>query len=119
MEINLKNIEEIIFFDKKVQAILPEFKSLFDQWVLSHRVSGLKQMAQHSVIELINSLSHEHIKKLSEYFNEDVYVNKLNKKLVDHYDCNIDDTGRLCEFSEYVGTTLFRKGNELKFTFWR
>jgi len=46
MEINLQNIEEIIFLDKKVQEHLPEYRYLFDQWNLAHRVSGLKQMAQ-------------------------------------------------------------------------
>lgn len=119
MEINLQNIEEIIFLDKKVQEQLPEYRYLFDQWNLAHRVSGLKQMAKHSALELMNGLGEVQLEKLQKYFGKPVFVNKLNNNLVDHYDCNIDDHERLCEFTEYGGLSLFRKGDELKFTFWR
>ncbi len=119
MEINLKNIEEIIFHDKKVQEKLPEYRYLFDQYNLAHRVSGLGQMAKQSVLELLNALDGNHLKKLENHFGETVFVNKLNNKLVDHYDCSIDNYERLCEFSEYGGIALYRHNNELKFTFWR
>lgn len=119
MEINLKNIEEIIFFDKNVQLLMPEFRHLFDQWRLSHRVSGLGQMAKHSIFELMNSLETVHIEKLEEHFGEKIFINKLNKNLVEHYDCNTEDCNRLCEFSEFIGLALYRNGNDLKFTFWR
>lgn len=119
MEINLQNIEEIIFLDKKAQEQLSEFRYLFDQWNLAHRVSGLRQMAQQSTLELLNGLGNTQLDKLEKYFGQPVFVNKLNKNLVDHYDCSIHEQDRLCEFSEYGGMTLYRKGDDLKFTFWR
>jgi hypothetical protein len=119
MEINLKNIEEIIFFDKQVQHLLPEFRHLFDQWVLAYRNSGLKPLAKSSVFELMNNLDDSHIKKLENYFGKSIFINKLNHKTVDHYHCNMDQSERLCEFSDYQDLCLYRKGNDLNFTFWR
>ena len=119
MEINIQNIEEIIFLDKKAQEHLPEFRYLFDQFNLAHRASGLGQMAKHSAMELLNKIAETHLVRLEEHFGEPVFVNRLNNKLVDHYDCSVDDHGRLCEFSEYGGMALHRNMDELKFTFWR
>ena len=119
MEINLKNIEEIIFFDNKVQSLFPEFRFIFDQWKLGLRVSGLKQLSQQSVLELMDNLGEKELEKLSNYLGKTVSIGKLNAKVVDHYDCNIIEHDRLCEFSDYTEFSVYRKGDDLKLTFWR
>ena len=55
MEINLKNIEEIIFFDKKIQLLLPEFRHFFDQWQLGQHIPGMKALAKRSVLDVLNA----------------------------------------------------------------
>jgi hypothetical protein len=100
MEINLKNIEEIIFFDKQVQHLLPEFRHLFDQWVLAYRNSGLKPLAKSSVFELMNNLDDSHIKKLENYF---LILKQLRKYL---------------KIFQITTVNFSFAGNQLKKTFW-
>ena len=119
MEINLRNIEEIIFFDKQIQALLPEFRQQFDQWQLAYRIPGLKAHGQKSVFEVLNTLEERHLKILESYFNEPVLMQRLNHKLVDHYNCKIEDADRLCEFTEYRDFCLHRNNDQLSITFWR
>jgi len=119
MEINLKNIEQIIFMNKQVRALLPEFRYIFDQWEMSHRIPGLRAMGQKAMLDLLNALKPEHNVKISEILNDEIEVNKLNNKIVEHYDCNVEDYGELCRFADYKDFCLYRKGNNVKITFWR
>ena len=119
MEINLRNIEEIIFFNKDAQAVLPEFRQQFDQWQLAYRIPGLKALGQRSVLEVLNTLEERHLKSLESYFGEPVLMQRLNHKLVDHYNCSIEEANRLCEFTEYKDFCIHRNKDKLSITFWR
>lgn len=120
MEINLRNIEEAIFFDKKAQALLPEFRHLFDQWQLGQRIPGMKTLGQRSVLDLLNSLNEIHIRKLEEYFGDTILVDKLDHRLVAHYEMSTEaeDAG-LCQFSGYRDFCLTRNGDKINVSFWR
>jgi hypothetical protein len=119
MEINIKNIEEIIFYDKILTEKLPEFRHLFDQWRLAQRVQSLKNIIQGSIFEVLNSLNEKHIKILEEYFSEEVFVNKINNKLVANFELSLDDPDKLCEFAEYRDFCLHRNKDQFSITFWR
>jgi hypothetical protein len=119
MEINLQNVEQIIFFDKSVQALLPEFRVQFDQWMFSYRIPGLKAHGQKAVLEVLNGLTLEHIKRLEEKFGQPILMERLNDKLVEHYNCNKDEADRLCEFAAYKEFCLYRDKDQISMTFWR
>ena len=119
MEINLKNIEQLIFYDKKVQALMPEFRHLFDQWQLGQQISGMKSLGQRSVLDLINSLNVDCIAKLEEYFSEKILINKIDYNLVSHYNLSIDEPNELCKFTGYKDFCLTRNKNQVSVTFWR
>ena len=119
MEINLQNVEEIIFYDKNVQELLPEFRVQFDQWMFSNRIPGLRQHGQKAILEVLNGLTLDHLKRLETHFGESVLMERLNHKLVDHYNCNKDSADRLCEFVGYQEFCLYRNQDELCMTFWR
>lgn len=119
MEINLKNIEQKIFMNKEIRALLPELKYIFDQWEMSYRIPGLQMLGKKSIADLLNILQSEHIDRIRNFLKEDIELNKLNHKLVDHYDFNETDEEQLCKFSEYKDFCLYRKSEEIKVTFWR
>lgn len=118
MEINLQNIEEQIFFDKKIQSLLPEFRHYFDQWQLSKVYPGFGNLGRRSVVDFLNSLETKHLRILEEYFGDSILLNKIDPNIVRHYQSDIDST-ELCEFSGYKEFCLFRDKNQLKMTFWR
>ena len=119
MQINLQNVEQLIFMDRNAQSLLPKFNHLFDQYRLSHFAPGLKSLGQRSVLELLNSLDGSHVAALSEYFGEEVEIQKLSHKIVEHYDFNTEYSGELCRFSGYKEFCLTRHKDEIKASFWR
>lgn len=119
MEINLKNIEELIFFDQKIHGLFPEFRHLFDQWQLGQRIPGMKTLGQRSVLELLNSIDQSKIAKLEEYFGDSVLLQKIDSNLVSHYEWNIDEKDNLCEYSGYRDFCLSRDADKIKISFWR
>lgn len=119
MEINLKNVEQLIFMDKSVQRLLPKLRYLFDQYNLSFIIPGMRSLAQRSVLDLLNALDGEAVSLLESHFGEVVSVGKLQDGLVQHYDFSIGDHNNLCAFSEFKEFCVTRSGREAKLTFWR
>lgn len=120
VEINLQNIEQLIFYDKNVQFILPEFRHFFDQWSLGQRIPALNTLAKRSVLDLLNSLNEDQIAKLEEYFKDTILVDKIDNRLVAHYKTSTnDENNEFCKFSGYRDFCLTRKGDQVSVTFWR
>lgn len=120
MEINLQNIEEYIFFDKKIYSLLPEFRHLFDQWGLSKRVPGMSTLGPRVVLELLNSLEKSHISKLEEYFGDIIILDRVDHKLVKNHESSPEKLAEeLCLFSGYRDCCLHRDGGGVRVTFWR
>ena len=91
MEINLKNIEEIIFFDRKIQLLFPEFRHYFDQWELGHKIPGMKSLAQRSILDVLNSLNENHLNILQNHFNQSILIDKIDYKIVAHFDTSVEN----------------------------
>jgi len=119
MEINFKNVEDIIFMDRTVQAVLPWFKHLFDQYNLSFIVSGMKSLGQRSVFELLNSLDARSVEALMAHFGDTVVVSKLSDKVADSYQFEAENAGSICEYSGYKDLCITRTGDLIKASFWR
>jgi len=119
MEINLQNIEQLLFFDKKAQALLPEFRHLFDQWQLGQRIPGMKTLGQRSVLELLNSLNEHHVRKLEEYLADTILVDKVDHRLVAHHEWPVDEADELCRFAGYRDFCLSRDKGRIHISFWR
>lgn len=120
MNINFKNVEELIFFDKNIQKKLPEFFQLFSQWSLGRSISGLSNLSKRTAMEFLNSLDGEHIEILEEYFQDKIVIDKLQYQLVRHHHNNIDELEPdLCQFSEFQNFCIYRDKDQLDISFWR
>jgi len=117
MEINFQNVEHIIFFDKKAPEILPEFRHLFDQWRLGKLVSALSSLGAKSVLDLLNSLNSDHIKRLENHFGVSIIVNKLESNVTKHHAIGMEDS--LCGFTEFKDFCITRNKDTTSLTFWR
>jgi hypothetical protein len=119
MKINFQNIEEHFFLDKKVQELLPEFRQQFDSWRLSQMVPGLRPLGQKSLFEVLNNLETSHLEKLSIYFNQPVTIERLNNRIVEHYNFTTDEHDNLCKYTEFMEFCLTFNKDGLSATFWR
>ncbi len=120
LTINLNNVETMVFYDQKLQKLLPEFKNIFGQWRLSKIDPSLKPTGQRAMMDFLNSVNEEHIEILSNYFDSDVSINKLDYHIVKNIDFPVSEAeSNLINEKFFNNTVLYRKGNQLYISLWR
>ena len=120
MNLNLNNIEELVFYDTKIHKLLPEFKHIFDKWRLAQMTSGLRQMGKDAVLELLNSIEDEHKRLLEGYFNTSLTIDKLDHHLVKNVEAPLDAIVEELEgLEEYPNLCAYRDGEQVYVCVWR
>jgi hypothetical protein len=116
LTLNLQNVEELIFYDKKAQSLLPEFKHLFDSWSLAKRYPALRNLGRRSISDLLKHLTETHVQLLAKYFGDEVSVDDLDYHIVKNYNFNINAVDLQDSFPNLV---LYRRGDQLYISTWR
>jgi len=120
MRVNLQNVEQIIFMDSAARRLLPDFKHLFDSWTLATKVTALRNLGKRSLLDFLNGLQADHIKTLSEYFREEVIVDKMDYHIVKNLETGLDEAGgELSKFEGFLDLATYRRGDRLYISIWR
>jgi hypothetical protein len=124
VQINIQNVEEIIFQDDKIWREMPDLRYLREQWKLSKISPILRAMGKKSLLEFLNKAKKEHENAISKYLATSVTIDKLDYFIVKNMEFSIDDAEldlNLIEAQEslysYFGT--YRKKDKIYITFWR
>ena len=120
MEINLQNIEEIIFYNSKVWQHIPEFNQYYHDWLLSIRVPGMRDLGKRAILKFLNSIENNTIEKLESFFGETVIVTRTNDQILKNLNfkyCNIENN--LCNIDNYKDFCVTRNSENVSITFWR
>lgn len=121
IEINIKNIEDLILKNSKIKTLLPELRHLFDQWLLSYRIPALDAMRKQAKMDLLNSLNGEQIEKLARLFDDLVFVEKLDYHTVKNLEFSIDSPieSELTNYGSYSNIAISRNEDQCYITIWR
>jgi len=120
MDINLHNIEELIFYDNKLQSLFPEFSGVFAQWKLSKMSPSLRSLGKRIVLDFLNDLGPKHIKILSEYFACKVTIQVVDYSLVKNICCGLDEVeNTMSEVEGFVDFAIHRNNDQVYICFWR
>jgi len=121
ININLKNIEELLFKNNDVKNLIPELRHIFDQWLLSYRFPILNTMRKQAMMDLLNSLDKIHVNKLETLFGDKVVVDKLDFHTIKNLKLSINDSigNELTKYESYSNITMNRKGDQVYITLWR
>lgn len=123
MNLNFSNIEELIFYDRTAQGLLPvELFSLFEQWRLAQKIPALRGLGKQAVLDVLNALTEEHILSLEEYFGEKITLEKLNYSVVKNLSLpleEIDLCQELCELEGFDYFSTWRDEEKVYISFWR
>ena len=120
MNINLQNIEEIIFYNKRAWDALPDLQNYYDQWCLSQRASGLKNFGKRIIIDFMASLTDGHVEKLQEFFQETIILEKIDTNLLSCLEASKSDLEQnLCKYDNYKDFFVTRNKDDIKVCFWR
>lgn len=117
--LSLKNIESILFNNKKLTEQFPEFKHYFDQWKLSKQHSFLKNVGMQAVIDLMNNLNDNHLKIIEDFYNMKFKVIKLNNRLVNNFEFEVDSCiDDLSDLPVIANICLHRNKEKIFITTW-
>lgn len=121
--INFSNVEEIIFFDRQAQNVLPpHYFSLFEQWRLAQRFTYLRELGKQAIIDFLQSITDEEIELLEGYFDEKVFIEKLSYNVAVSRDISLNQSAiceTLCGVEGFPYYTMWRDEYMLHITFWR
>lgn len=119
--LNLQNIEELIFFDNTLRTLLSDFRHIFDQWLLSKRVPTLRSLRLRSLMDLMNGLKPEHVRKLEEYFQDSIALDKLDYHIVRNVTLplNFNANKELSDVTGFSNLVVSRDEEQVYLSFWR
>jgi len=123
VEINIENVDDLIFFNKDAKKTLPEYAYLFSQWSLGKTVPGLSHLSSRSRIEFLNNIRDIHLEKLKNIFKVDIItVKSLNTSTIKTINLKFDKVENFLNennFDHFNEFTLSRDEKEIKLLFWR
>lgn len=124
INLNFNNIEELIFYDKNIQSILPaKYYSIFEQWRIAKRIPMLASVGKQAILDLLNTLSSKDIEIMESYFGENLIIERMNYSVSKNIQIPIKDSSEickmLCEVNDFNYFSTWRDENTLYISFWR
>ncbi len=120
MNLNLTNVEELVFYDQRAQRLIPHHQSFFKQWKLAKMTPALRSLGKRAILDFINALTLDDIKVLETHFGNEITLTKVNYNLVSNYSCLLDDAEEiLSEVEGFVDFTVYRDKDHLYISHWR
>ena len=120
MEINLRNIEEIIFRNPDVWRHMPSMSHYRDEWMVAQRVPGMRGLGKRAVLGFLSKAGAEQIEAMEYHFGEPIVINKIDPSVHGNLECDIADLeGRICEFVDFGEVCISRNKETVKLSFWR
>ena len=81
---------------------------------------GLQTLGKRTIIDFLNSLKPEHVRKLEEYIGTTILLDKIDERLVRHHEGDLDflET-ELCKFVGFQDFCVHRDAGKAYITYWR
>ena len=123
LDLNLTNIEELVFYDREVQKLLPDtFFSVFEQWRIAKRLPMLSSVGKQAVLDFLNTVTDQEIETLELYFGQKINVEKLNYSVSINIKVPLSKESEICNQLCDINFNYFstwRDEEYLYISFWR
>jgi hypothetical protein len=123
LHLNFSNVEELIFFDEKVQKLLPDdMFSIFEQWRMAKRIPFLKGIGKQAMLDFLNLVNDQNIDILEQYFGEQIYVERIDYSIVKNFKIPISEKivcEELCKIMDLIYYSTWRDEEYIYISFWR
>ena len=117
--LNIKNAEQFILSNKKIEDALSNYKSMFNTWYFASRIHGLKEMRINTAIQFIKMLKDDDLKIIQNILGYAVIkdINLYNSCL--HFGGNIDNIEFFLptDFNT-IDICVYRKKDSIGVTLW-
>lgn len=121
MEININNIAEVIFKNYELYEKLRELRPYFEMWRMSCKLPiHFRHQNMQSRLDFLDNINERHIQILSEYFKEDITINKLDVKTTKNYQYPVEKAQILLNsYERFADLALYRDEDQLYVSFWK
>lgn len=124
IHLNFSNAEELVFYDTTLQHKLPiRMFSIFEQWRLAKRIPFLREMGKQAILDFLNQIDDEDLLVLEQYFNDKIFVEKLNYNIVKNLKLPLSEINtccnELCKIDGYNQFCTWRDDKYFYISFWR
>lgn len=122
IDINIHNVEQIIFENDQIWKKLPRLINYKNQWKLGKLHPELRPLSKRSLLDFLNNLNKEEEKVISKSLNTSIVITKLDYNIVKNYEFeieNLEDSLNILSNEFYSFFIVSRKNNKIDMTFWR
>lgn len=123
LHLNFANAEQLVFWDRDVQALLPShYFSVFEQWRMAKQMPFLREMGKQAILDFLNNLTDDDVSLLEEHFGQKITVEKLNYSAVFNLTIPLDQDHlcrEICELDGLHNLSAYRDEKNLYLTLWR
>jgi hypothetical protein len=120
MNLNLSNVERLVFYDQRAQRLIPHHQSFFNQWKLAQMTPALRPLGKRAVLDFLNALTSDDIKILEIHFDGEITLTRVNYSLVSNQICLLDEAeGILSQAEGFVDFAVYRDNDCLYISHWR
>lgn len=119
IQINLINVEELIFNQNVFKEKFLEFKHYFDQFERSKHFSFLKNSGTQAKIDLLKNLNKNHIEFIKNFYNEEIEIIKFDNDFCINIDSNIYELSEKIDKINFNYFSIYRNNNDIKLTFFK
>jgi len=122
--LNFSTVEELLFYDRDAQKHLPmHMFGLFEQWRLAKMMPMLRDLGKAALLDVLNGLTDSDVASLEEYFNDRIFLEKLNYSIVRNIKVPLKDQQEicknLCELEGFNYFSTWRDSEYLYLSLWR
>jgi hypothetical protein len=118
--LNFKNVEDLIFTNKKIKDALPHLKHIFDNWNFGYQFISMKFVRKQAVFDLLRYLSQDDLKIISKILNQDIYITDDISKTIFNIKTNIYSLEKDLPFDfNLIDFSITRKGEQIGVTLWK
>ena len=121
-EINIQNVEELIFQNNQIWKDLPDMVYLRDHWGMSNIRPILKAVGKEVILDFLSKISKDHEKIISKHLGTSVKVTKIDRHLIKNMEFHISEAEEIINLLRdemYPYFTTYRREDTVYVTFWR
>lgn len=117
--LSLKNVEELLFYDKAAQAAVPDLAPHFQTWTVGTR-AGVPAIARQAAVALVAALTPAHAAALAAHWGRPVAVEGVRAGAAAGGACGLGEVGtHLDRLGGGWNVSLSRAGDRVSYTCWR
>jgi len=119
LNLNLSNVEELIFYDHNICKKLPEFDNLFKIWAFSVK-NSLNPLGKKALMDFLITLKNDHIVILEGCLGDKIVVDRLDYHIARDYRIPIGKAEeQLNSIQGFQNLSIYRNETQLYISFWR